>query len=67
MKEIPVLSFDLINQLIKDESDLNITPTMGIAVIMYKAGRRSVLDELKVRLEYFEKHKPNVTTMEINV
>lgn len=61
MKELPTLSADLIRELTKDESDLNIHFGMDIKEVMYKAGRWSVLNELLHRLDYFDNIKPNKT------
>ena len=60
MKEIPILSVNLIEQLDKDEPVLTINPKMEKDEIMYKAGRRAIIDDLIYRLKYFEnKEKAN--------
>ena len=65
MKEIPVLSSNLIEQLVTDEPSLDITPKMAIHEIMFKAGRWAVLNELRLRLEYSNTHNTNKNTVEI--
>ncbi len=65
MKELPILSANLIKELAKDESDLNIHFGMDIKEVMYKAGRWSVLNELLNRLNYYDNIKPNKTEIEL--
>jgi len=54
MKQIPALSHNLIKQMDEDEPKLVVKPTMNQDDIMYKAGRRSIIDELIYRQEYYE-------------
>lgn len=65
MKQIPMLSKDLIEQLAKDESELTIKPTKSIESIMYEAGRWSIIKELMYRQEYFEKNNQNKNKVEM--
>jgi hypothetical protein len=59
MKEIPMLSGDLINQLEQDELELDIKPGLAMEVIMYRAGRLSLIRDLKLRKEYWDNYNPN--------
>ena len=59
MKEIPMLSANLIEQLDEDEPKLSVKPGMSKDDIMYRAGRRSLIEELLVRQEYYEKNHNN--------
>ena len=61
MKELPTLSANLIEELAKDEPDLNIHFGMTLAEVQYKAGRWSVINELLQRLNYYDNIKPNKT------
>lgn len=54
MKPIPTLSADLIRELDADEGKLEIKPNDDVKAIMWKAGRRSLIDLLKYRLEKTE-------------
>jgi len=66
MKPIPRMSVDLIEQIAKDEPELDITPQVNLEVIMYRSGRISMIKELLYRLEYFEKNgDPDKTEIKI--
>lgn len=65
MKQIPMLSKDLIEQLTKDEPELDIRPDLSKDVIMYRSGRLSIIKELRYRQEYFKTKNPNRNIVEI--
>lgn len=57
MKEIPMSSVDLIKQLDTDEPALRIAPGLDFEVILYRAGRLSIIEDLKIRLNYTNNQK----------
>ena len=65
MKQIPMASADLIDQLVKDEPTLDITPKLTMEEIQFKSGRWSILNELRIRQEYYKNNNPNRNTVEI--
>jgi len=58
-----MLSFELIKQLDKYEPEIDIRPGLSMDVIMFRAGRRSIINELKIRQEWYDKNKPNQVEM----
>jgi len=54
MKAIPVNSAELIEQLDKDEPLVNPKPGIDHDTFWYNAGRRSLIDDLKFRLQFTE-------------
>lgn len=65
MVNIPTFSADLIEQLAKNEPDLEIKPDMSKDVIMYRSGRWSIINELVVRLQRSEADNDNKKTVKI--
>lgn len=55
MQEIPTHSLDLINQLLDNEPEIVISPSMSMEEIMYKSGRRGLILELKYRYDALQK------------
>lgn len=51
MKPLPTLSYDLIQEMDKDEGVLDIKPSMSDKEIMWRAGRRELINTLKARAE----------------
>lgn len=65
MKEIPMLSTNLIQELADDEANLEVHHKMSMEEIMYKGGRWSVLNELLNRLEYYNNLKQKETEIRL--
>jgi len=65
LKEIPMLSSELIKQLDECESKLNIRPGLNIDIIMFRSGRRSIIDELKIRQEWHNNKNNNPNKVEM--
>lgn len=51
MEKLPSLTSELIRQLDADEGQLTVSPGMSMDKIMFQAGRRSLIDELLIKLE----------------
>lgn len=52
-----MLSAALIAQLDKDEPPIRIKPGMERDTIMYRAGRLSIIEELKIRQDFTQKRE----------
>jgi hypothetical protein len=50
MLELPALSSDLIAQLLIEEEEVKIRPSMPLEMIMYLSGRRQLALDLQTRL-----------------